>query len=311
MNLSVIVPAYNVERYIEAALDSVFAQDKRPYEVIVVNDGSTDFTEEKIKNYRHIPELKVVITKNQGLGPARNEGLRHASGEYVYFFDSDDVLDRKFVATIDRVVKASDGADLILFSGESFQDDDDSVERRDLMRPFTAHGLNGDEAVAHLVRAGSPITTAWLYVSKRNLWIENELSFKPIIHEDDEMFLRVLLVSRAVVILQNVLMYQRIRPGSIMTSRKTRHHAHGLLVTAGTVASLYAEATGRPVKTRKAIRKRAIRTAQRYLRVCRKTGCQCDTQCMWKIAWETKSFPLIFSHLYLHVRALMSKRGKK
>src|SRR5699024_9285339 len=101
---SIIVPAYNVEKYIEAALDSVFTQDMPVHEVIVINDGSTDATYDKIKRYSYRTELKLVSTDNQGLGPARNEGLRRATGDYVYFFDSDDLLDPAFLTTIESTI---------------------------------------------------------------------------------------------------------------------------------------------------------------------------------------------------------------
>lgn len=290
MNVSIIIPAYNVENYIEDALDSVFSQDSVPFEVIVVNDGSTDATAEKVGHHTYRSQLVIVTTENRGLGAARNEGLRHATGDYVYFFDSDDLLDPCFLTTIQSTIRERREPDLILFSGKSFQDRD-LVEpsSRNLMRPFSAAGLDGNQAVARLVQAGKPIPIAWLYVSKRSLWQDNRLSFKPIVHEDDEVFLPLVLQANSVVVLQDVLMYQRIRPKSIMTSGKTSKNAGGLLVAASTLAELYQNSKGRPAETRRAIRKRAIRTAQRYMRICRKVGVNVDARKMLSSALITRS----------------------
>lgn len=292
--ISVIVPAYNVENYIEASLDSLFNQETPVYEVIVVNDGSTDSTPEKIARYAHRPEIHVVSTQNNGLGPARNEGMRHATGEYVYFFDSDDLLDKRFLTTIASTVRAQGRPDLILFSGASFQNGNGPhTLSYDLLRPFEMSGLNGNTAVEQLVGAGTPKPNAWLYVSKNHLWHNGRLSFMPIIHEDDAVFLPLVLSARNVVILKDVLVYRRIRPMSIMTSKKTAENAHGLFVAASTLTRLYQCSTDRPVRTRRAIRKRAVRTARRYMRVCRKVGIKAETREMLRFAYIVRSLLLV------------------
>lgn len=189
LKISIIIPAYNVENYIESALESVFLQKTPAYEVIIVNDGSTDATADKISNYERRNDVQIITTENQGLGPARNEGLKRASGNYVYFFDSDDILDVEFLSFMGHVIKANRDADLVLFSGATFIDDSFKGDKhRDLVRPLEISGIDGNKAVALLVGYGSPTATAWLYVSKRDLWVKNNLSFKNIVHEDDEIF---------------------------------------------------------------------------------------------------------------------------
>jgi hypothetical protein len=87
--VSVIIPVFNGERYIEEALDSVFAQTFRDIEVIVVNDGSTDGTEQRIQRYRG--RITYHVQPNRGLSASRVEGLRLASGSLIAFLDADDV----------------------------------------------------------------------------------------------------------------------------------------------------------------------------------------------------------------------------
>lgn len=88
--ISVIVPAYNVEKYIKTCLDSLINQTYSNFEIIVINDGSTDQTEEILRIYQSNPKFRIYSQKNGGLSAARNRGIKLANGELVCFIDSDD-----------------------------------------------------------------------------------------------------------------------------------------------------------------------------------------------------------------------------
>ncbi len=88
MKISVVIPAHNSERWIAESLESVFAQTRQPDEVIVVNDASTDGTEERVRAFS--PDIHVINTQHRNAAAARNEGVRAASGDYVAFLDADD-----------------------------------------------------------------------------------------------------------------------------------------------------------------------------------------------------------------------------
>ncbi|MHC4386164.1 MAG: glycosyltransferase family 2 protein, partial [Planctomycetota bacterium] len=88
MKISVVIPAYNIEDYIERAIDSVLAQTRQPEEIIVVDDGSTDATAQKIKAYGD--QVRYIHQANKGLSGARNTGIRQAQNEWVAFLDGDD-----------------------------------------------------------------------------------------------------------------------------------------------------------------------------------------------------------------------------
>ena len=92
--LSIVIPVYNVERYLPKCLDSLLIETSVPYEIILVNDGSTDASLAVAEGYRaRFPErVSVITTENMGQGNARNVGLERAKGEFLYFIDSDDYL---------------------------------------------------------------------------------------------------------------------------------------------------------------------------------------------------------------------------
>lgn len=113
---SLIVPVYNVEKYISACINSILNQTFDDYEVIIVDDGSTDCSlkaiEEIAENNKE--KIKVIHQENQGLGEARNTGLRHANGEYIWFIDSDDTIDVSALRQIDEKIQKED-LDIVIF----------------------------------------------------------------------------------------------------------------------------------------------------------------------------------------------------
>lgn len=122
VKVSVIMPVYNVENYLRECLDSITNQTLNDLEIICVNDGSTDNSPEILKEYGEKDKRITIITQsNQGLGAARNNGLKHAAGEYIYFIDSDDYLNH------DALQKLYDNAvlndsDMVLFKFQTVDD---------------------------------------------------------------------------------------------------------------------------------------------------------------------------------------------
>ena len=92
--VSVIIPIYNTDAYLSEALDSICNQTLKELEIILINDGSTDKSQNIIEEYAvRDSRIQWHIQPNQGQGVARNHGLQYATGEYIYFMDSDDILD--------------------------------------------------------------------------------------------------------------------------------------------------------------------------------------------------------------------------
>ncbi len=122
MKFSVIVPAYNGEKYIEETLDCLLSQTEQDIEVIVVNDGSTDSTGDIITRYAEKDSRVVPVHQaNAGVSAARNNGIECARGEYIIFIDSDDLLSNDAFERLYAAL-ASTGADLAIFRVQSFGD---------------------------------------------------------------------------------------------------------------------------------------------------------------------------------------------
>ena len=114
IKVSVIIPVYNVEDYLEKCLDSIINQTLKDIEIICINDGSTDNSLEILEEYAEKDERIKIITKNEGLGPARKTGLDIASGEYIYFVDSDDWVALNALETLYTNAKINN-SDVVIF----------------------------------------------------------------------------------------------------------------------------------------------------------------------------------------------------
>ena len=130
MKLSIIIPIYNVEKYLDNCLSSVVYPQLDDYEIILVNDGSTDSSAEIITDYKHrFPDLITVVNKeNGGLGSARNAGLKVATGDFVVFLDSDDYLSSNAVPEILKECQQDD-FDICFFDQAFYNEDGREVMR--------------------------------------------------------------------------------------------------------------------------------------------------------------------------------------
>lgn len=117
--ISVIVPVYNVDHYLEQCLESIINQTFKDIEIICVNDGSTDNSEKILNEYKTKDNrIKIINQTNQGLSAARNTGIKYAQGEYVSFIDSDDYIDIHLYETLVSHLPA----EMICFNAEAFGD---------------------------------------------------------------------------------------------------------------------------------------------------------------------------------------------
>ncbi len=111
--ISVIMPCYNTEQYVEETLKSVLNQSFKDYEIICLNDGSTDGTLEILKRYQQsYPNIRVISSENHGSAYQRNTGVQCAQGKYIYYMDSDDLLKENCLETLYQYAEA-DNLDVV------------------------------------------------------------------------------------------------------------------------------------------------------------------------------------------------------
>ena len=152
--VSVIIPAYNSGRFISEAIESILEQIYPELEVIVVNDGSTDNTEEIIRKYRN--RVRYIYQPNKGLAEARNSGIRAARGKYLQFLDADDLLlPRKIERQVDFLEKFSDFD--IVYSDTRYFNDLKKDNLIDLRLPHHSGYILNKLIVSNFIPINSPL----------------------------------------------------------------------------------------------------------------------------------------------------------
>ncbi len=178
MKFSIIIPAYNVEKYIERCLDSIFSNSYKNYEIIIVNDGSTDNVEEKINKYLDkYNNIIYIKQENKGLSEARNEGVKKATGDYLLFVDSDDFIEPELLEKINNSTK--NNPDLIRFQAKEVYDD-----KTINYNESAFENKNGIEAFSYILNFHF-VEPACLYAYNLKFYKDNDFKFtKGIYHED-------------------------------------------------------------------------------------------------------------------------------
>ncbi len=210
MKISVIIPAYNGEKYIAQCIENVLCQTYKDLEIIVVNDGSTDRTAEIAAGY---PGVKLVSQQNQGLSVTRNNGAKVATGDYIHFLDVDDLLGRDYY---ERMVEALDpGVDVDMVFGGFVNEAqlDFSLSYSDRLLLVS---LEDKISVTNAPQMGY----AWRYLIRREFMEKAGLQFEPgRLIEDMPFTLEAVAAAANVVTAPEAIYYYMKREGSILNSR--------------------------------------------------------------------------------------------
>ena len=205
--LSVVVPFYNVEPYFEACLESIARQTLRDIEVVLVDDGSLDGSAVIAKAYAEgDPRFRLVQQENQGLGPARNTGTAHATGEYLTFADSDDIVARP---AYELLVGSLDGTGSDIAAG--------NVMRFDAARVWQAWAhdepFRTTRKKTHVTSQTSLMQDrmVWNKVFRRSFWDGQGLSFPDMLYEDSPVMVRAHVLASSVDVLSPHVYYWRQR----------------------------------------------------------------------------------------------------
>lgn len=209
-----IVPVYNVERYLRKCLDSIVSQTLSDIEVIVVNDGSPDNSQKIIEEYeKNYSFVKGYIKENGGLSDARNYGIERASGDYLAFVDSDDYIDLTMYERMYR--KAIEGNyDMVVCDFTEVYADHESGGSSRLEKDLKS----AEEVKAHMIDF---YPSAWNKLFRRELFQEQRFK-KNVWFEDVELCYRLLPYVHSVGVVKESLYYYIQREGSISKSADPR-----------------------------------------------------------------------------------------
>ena len=229
--VTIVVPVYNDDKYVGECLDSILAQSYRNIEIVCVNDGSTDNSLSILEQYAKKSDaffnIKIVSQENGGLSAARNTGMKHATGKYIYFLDADDKLNWDG-AILEMVLLAEENhLDQLIFGCKIFADAKGSdlarrvkaeEEYHRVYLPLKGQVLPGTELFAQLERNGRFFATQQTRFYLLSSLTKNNLSYpEGLLHEDNYMAPVSLRFAERALIVDQPFLARRIRAGSIVT----------------------------------------------------------------------------------------------
>jgi glycosyltransferase involved in cell wall biosynthesis len=214
--VSVIVPIYNVEKFLPKCLDSIANQTFKNIEVILVNDGSEDESGEIARNFVSSHENFILINKkNGGLSDARNRGLEIAKGRYISFVDSDDYVHPRFLERLINLIKKH-AAD-IAYCNYFLYFPETRLKVCYPLRPIKSV-YPSEMALKKLICANTLHSFAWNKLYKRSLFAENNIKFEKLYFEDIATIPQLFYFSKKIAITSRPLYYYTQRKGSILRS---------------------------------------------------------------------------------------------
>ena len=236
IKVSVILPIYNVAPYLEEAFQSLLVQTLSEFEVLAVNDGSTDNSQEVINYYAGRDNRIISIQQeNRGLSGARNTALQHAKGEFIYMMDSDDILSSPETLQTCYDYAKNNSADFIFFDGERFADGS-GTHVSDIKRTYLLEEnkhYDGEFLLNLMLDEGIHNSAVWLLFIKHEFMRQLKLGFFPGIIHEDELFTAILtLSSKSVCCLKQSFVNHRIRSSSIMGLHYTKRNLNCYLTVA-------------------------------------------------------------------------------
>ncbi len=232
VTVSVVIPVYNTEKYLREALDSIVNQTLKDIEIICVNDGSTDGSAKILEEYaKKDNRISIITQENKGQSCARNAGIMAARGKYIYFMDSDDILETTALEESIQIMEGKD-LDVMCFDGEAF------AENPELMTPYfkTAYKrsrayndvYDGAELLKLFRKENKYSPVVWLQIYKASFLRNNDIYFIPgILHEDDAFIFSTFLNSRRTSHVNRIYFHRRLHENSIMTSDISFDNVYG------------------------------------------------------------------------------------
>lgn len=220
--ISIIVPVYNVEKWIENCIRSIIAQTFKDWELILVNDGSLDNSKTICEKYAEkYGQIHLVNKENGGLSDARNFGIKAAKGNYLAFVDGDDYIDSNYLSRLYTAIIKSEAS--IAVCGYKEVDDNKKILSVKRTNDFFAHKLvDGQTFLKILAEKNCTLcVVAWNKLYKKDLF-KNNLYKKGRLHEDEFIIAPLVYNVEKIVLVDDEVYNYVQRAGSIMSSKMTQ-----------------------------------------------------------------------------------------
>jgi len=226
MKISVVVPVYNVESYIEACVNSIINQTYSNVEIILVDDGSTDNSGLICDNFAEKDSrIKVIHTLNRGLSAARNEGIRNSSGDYIMFIDADDFITLNAVDDIVKKINEQKDVDIVVGKLIYYYNEQKQVAENFAFDQNRFHNKSGIDVLTYFFEEIPVIMwPAVRSIYRRKLLLDNQLYFtEGITSEDLDLIPRIYMCANKIAAYNDPFYYYRqLRPNSIINSINTK-----------------------------------------------------------------------------------------
>lgn len=234
MRFSIIIPLYQQEGYMRACVESVLSQSFSDFQVILVDDGSTDATPQICDEYAASDSRVIAVHKeNGGLSDARNSGAEHAKGEYLIFLDGDDMLAEDALLNVDALISANDSPDAVVCRLCQFTDEK-TVTRDIDDTSILPDYFSGDLLVELITQKGFFINPSVCRFSvKRSFYSKAGLAFKKGLLHEDELFSPLLICAAETFCTNRSMFYlYRSHTGTITTAPSLKNKTDILKVAA-------------------------------------------------------------------------------
>ena len=225
-NLSILVPAYNVENYIEECIDSLLDLDTN-YEIIIINDGSTDNTKQILQKYKKIKYIKIINQENMGIAHTRNNLLKNATGKYIFFIDSDDYINKE---KFNELLKKVNNQDLILFNYNIFNNNNKKVKKNIFNENFINIKKNKDFFFKLISKRND--LYLWTFLIKRELITKSNINFLPYLFEDLQFLINVIYYSKTIEFINlDIVNYRINRENQVTKVHSYENISHRIIMS--------------------------------------------------------------------------------
>lgn len=236
-NYSFIITIYNVERYLERCIESVLNQTENDYEIILINDGSTDNSSKICEEYKiKYENISVVHTPNKGVSSARNRGILEAKGNYLLILDADDFIESDLISYLNHYLDNGMSIDVLTTNYRKIKNNQLTLFENTPMKGV----VTGNSFLKFQLENDTSSDAVWRNVYRKQFIIDNKLFFKEnYVYEDNLWTPVVFLKAKSVIVADFIFYNYMIRPNSITQQKNKTKHASDLLFVTNELVDIY------------------------------------------------------------------------